>query len=119
MIFIGDLLDLKDRNLYLAKDGKKIPMSLQYYVADDIFFFEVDDNVKLHTLDELRTVLEMEAEDDCWHENIYVTPMEKISNCEIRFPKDFSEVTDIDVFDNCYAIIKIETTMDDIIIHLK
>ena len=119
MIFISDLLDLKNRNLYLEIDGKKIPMSLHYYVASEIFFFEVNDCAKLHTLDELRTVLEEEAEDRCWGDDIYIAPMERISSCEIKFPKDFSEVTSIDVFDNCYTIIKIETTMDDVIIKLK
>lgn len=119
MLFITDLLELKDRNLYLEKDGKKIPMSLQYYVADDIFFFEVDETAKLHTLDVLRTVLEMEAEDDCWHEDIYTAPMEKISSCEVRFPKDFSKVTEEDIFDDYYTITHIDTTMDDVVIHLK
>ena len=119
MIFIGDLLDLKDRNLYLMKDGKKIPMSLNFYVADNIFFFEINDHIKLHTLDELRTLLEEEAEDNCWSDDIYIAPMERISNCEIRFPKDFSEVTQDDVFDNCYTVTHIDTTMDDIIIYLK
>ena len=119
MVFISDLLDLKNRNLYLMLDGKKIPMSLNYYVADEMFFFEVKENTSVNTLDELRTILEEEAEDKCWGDDIYIAPMERISNCEIRFPKDFTEVTSIDVFDNCYTIAKIETTMDDIIIHLK
>ena len=112
MTFISDLLDLKNRNLYLMINGKKTPMGLHFYVADDIFFFHIDKNIKLHTLEELRNVLEIEAEDECWSKDIYIAPMQKISNCEIRFPKD-------NVFDNCYTITKLETTMDDIIIYLK
>lgn len=118
MVFINDLLDFKNRNLYLMLNGKKIPMRLQFYVIDDIFFFEVDENAKLSTLDELRTVLESEAEDKCWGD-IYTAPMEKISNCEIRFPKKYNDVISNDIFDDCYTITKIETTLNDIIIWLK
>ena len=121
MVFINDLLDFKNRNLYLNIDGKKIPMSMEFYVADDIFFFDVDshDETKVHTLDELREQLEIEANDPCWREDIYEAPMNKIGNCEIKFPKDyFNDVLQNDIFDNCYTIQKIDTTMDDIIIYL-
>lgn len=119
MTLIKDLLELKDRNLYLDIDGKKMPMSMQYYVADNIFFFEVDEKAKLSTIDDLRTILEMEAEDNCWREDIYIAPMENISSCEIRFPKDFSKVTENDIFDDYYVITHIDTTYDDVIIYLK
>lgn len=118
MVFIGDLLELKDRNLYLEIDGKKIPMGLHFYVADDIFFFQIDKDVKLHTLEELRNVLEIEAEDECWSGDIYEAPMQKISNCEIKFPKDFFNAVENDMFDDNYIITHIDTTTDDIIIHL-
>ena len=121
MVFINDLLELKDRNLYLEIDGKKIPMSLQFYVADDIFFFNVDmhDDIKLHTLEDLRNCLEIEAQDSCWSEDIYEAPMNKIGSCEIRFPKNYEDVVGNDIFDDCYTIFTMETTMDDIIIKLK
>jgi len=123
MFLINDLLELKDRNLYLEIDGKRIPMSLQFYVADDIFFFNVDmhDDVKLHTLDELRDCLEIEAQDSCWSGDIYEAPMNRIGSCEMRFSKNFFKDIEDDslLFEDCYTIITIETTMDDIIIKLK
>lgn len=120
MCFVNDLLELKDRNLYLMINGTKIPMRLQFYVADEIFFFEVQlDNKEVSTLEELRSYLEMEAEDECWLGDIYTSPMTKIGNCEIRFPKDFDDLVSNSNFDDCYKIERIETTMDDIIIKLK
>lgn len=119
MVFIQDLLELKNRNLFLVKAGKKFPMGLQYYVADDIFFFEVDENINnLSMLDDLRTALEKEAEDKCWAEDVYIAPMEHISSCELRFPRNFSNVTDRSDFNNNYVVTHIDTTLDDIIIHL-
>lgn len=122
MVFINDLLDLKDRYLYLEIEGKRYPMSLNFYVADGIFFFNVDkhDDIKLHTLDDLRTCLEIEAQDSCWSGDIYIAPMDKIGSCEIRFPKNyFEDVVNNDTFDNCYTIFKMDITTDDIIIKLK
>lgn len=123
MLIVDELLELKDRNLYLEIDGKKIPMSLQFYVADDTFFFNVDmhDDIELHTLDDLRDCLETEAEDPCWSEDIYEAPMNRIGSCEMKFSKDFfKDITDDDLlFTDCYTIEKLETTMDDIIIKLK
>ena len=122
MMVIDDLLDLKDRYLYLEIEGKRYPMSLNFYVADDIFFFNVDlhDDIKLHTLDDLRTILEIEAQDDCWSDDIYIAPMNKIGLCEVRFPKNyFEDVVNNDIFDNCYTITKMEIAEDDIIIKLK
>lgn len=122
MMMIDDLLDLKDRYLYLEIEGKRYPMSLNFYVADGIFFFNVDkhDDIKLHTLDDLRTILEIEAQDSCWSEDIYQAPMNKIGSCEVRFPKDyFNDVVSNDIFDNCYTITKMDITTDDIIIKLK
>lgn len=123
MLIIDELLELKDRNLYLEIDGKKIPMSLQFYVADDIFFFNVDmhDDIKLNTLDELRDCLETEAEDPCWREDVYKAPMNRIGSCEVKFSKNFFEdiANDDLLFTDCYTIEKLKTTMDDIIIKLK
>lgn len=122
MIVIDDILDLKNRNLYLDIDGKKYPMSMQFYVADNIFFFNVDlhDDIKVNDIDMLRQCLEMEAEDPCWGEDIYQAPMNKIGSCEIRFPKDyFGDVVNNDIFDNCYTILKMDITTDDVIIKLK
>ena len=123
MVFIQDLLDLKDRNLYIEVEGKKHPLSLQFYVADDIFFFNVDlhDDIEVKRLDNLRWCLELEAANDsCWQDDIYQAPMNRIGSCEIRFPKDyFHDVLNNNTFDNCYKITKIETTEDDIIIKLK
>lgn len=118
MIFVDDLLLLKNRKLYLEKDGKKIPMYLNYYVVDDIFFFEIkEDNTTIHDLEELRDLLEKEAYDECWGGDIYTAPMSKILDCEIRFPKNYNEVIQDDIFDNCYKI-RMIITIDDIIIHL-
>ena len=117
-----ELLDvdtLLNRDLYLMKDGKKISMSLQYYVADDIFFFEVNEKAELSTLEDFRKILEEEAEDTCWREDIYIAPMDKISSCEMRFPKDFKEVICKNIFDNCYEIDRINFGNDEIIIKLK
>lgn len=124
MYFIQDLLDFgtfsnKNIFLYLEDEKKKIPMALDFYVADDIFFFEVEENAEINTLEDLRNVLEEEAKDECWAEDIYVAPMEKILNCEIRFAKDFSEVTEKDIFYNCYEIYRIGIKEDEIIIKLK
>ena len=123
MIFINDLLELKDRNLYLEINGKKIPMSLQFYIANDIFFFNVDmhKDTKLNTLEDLRNCLEIEAQDSCWCEDIYQAPMNRIGSCEIRFSRNFFEdiADDSLLFEDCYTIITMETTMDDIIIRLK
>lgn len=122
MVFINDLLDLKNRDLYLEIDGKKIPMSMQFYVADDIFFFNVDlhDDVTVNDIDTLRDCLETEALDSCWNGDIYEAPMNKIGSCEMRFPKDyFNDVVTNDIFYNCYKIIKMDITADDIIIKLE
>lgn len=122
MYFLQELLDidtLLNRDLYLMKDEKKIPMSLQYYVADDIFFFEVNEKAELSTLEDFRGILEEEAEDTCWREDAYIAPMDKISSCEMRFPKDFKEVIYKNIFDNCYEIDRINFGNDEIIIELK
>lgn len=122
MIFISDILDLKNRNLYLEINGKKHPMSMQFYVADNIFFFNVDmhDDVKVNDINTLRDCLEIEANDPCWGEDIYQAPMNRIGSCEIRFPKDyFNDVIDNDIFDNCYTIVKMDIAMDEVVIKLK
>lgn len=119
MVILDELLKLKDRKLYLEIENKKIPMSLQYYVADDIFFFEVNEKAELSRLEDLKIILEEEAEDTCWREDIYTAPMDKISSCEIKFPKDFLGVISNDIFYNCYEIDKISFGDDEIIIRLK
>ena len=121
MLVIDDLLDLKDRNLYLEVEGKKYPLDLQFYVADGIFFFNVDfhDDIKVKRLEDLRYVLELEAEDSCWRDDLYEAPMNRIGNCEIRFPKSFNDVLENNIFDNCYTITGMDITTDDIIIKLK
>ena len=87
LTFISDLLDLKDGNLYLRIKGKLIPMSLDFYIEDDTFYFNVntDDKIPAHSLNDLRTCLETEAENPCWSNDIYEAPMTKISNCEMKF----------------------------------
>lgn len=124
MYYIQDLLDFDtflERNifLYFENENKKIPMALSFYVVDDIFFFEVNEKAELSTLEDFRKILEEEAEDTCWHNDIYCSPMEKISNCEIRFPKDFTEVIHKNIFNNCYEIDRIKIGNDEIIIKLK
>lgn len=122
MIIIDDILNLKNRNLYLEINGKKIPMSMQFYVIDDIFFFNVDlhNDTKVNDINTLRDCLETEALDSCWREDIYQAPMNRIGSCEMRFPKDyFNDVINNDIFDNCYTIVKMDITMDDVIIKLK
>lgn len=125
MVFVQDLLDFdtiagKYVYLYLEDERKKIPMSENFYVADDIFFFEINKDKKGKTLlDTIKGCLEDEAEDSCWHHDIYCSPMEKILNCEIRFPKDFKEVTNKDIFDNCYEIDKISLGDSEVIINIK
>ena len=121
-MFVNDLLNLKDRKLYLNINGHKTPMSIQFYIADNIIFFDTNETLEeVNTLESLRHVLESEAEEDpCWSEDIYQAPMDKIGNCEIRFPKDLdNDVINDSIFDNCYTIVKPEITMDEIIINLK
>jgi hypothetical protein len=79
MIVIDDILDLKNRNLYLDIDGKKYPMSMLYYVADDIFFFYVDlhDDNKVNNIDMLRQCLEAEALNSCWGGRYIPSPNEQ------------------------------------------
>jgi len=122
MLIIDDLLDLKDRNLYLEVEGKKYPLDIQFYVADGIFFFNVDlhNDIEVKRLEDLRWYLELEAEDSCWRDDLYEAPMNRIGNCEVRFPKDyFNDVLENDTFDNCYTITGMDITTDDIIIKLK
>ena len=121
MLFIGDLLDLKNREIYLQLEDKKVPMRLRYYVADGMFFFYVDtrDDVEVSWIEDLRNILETEANDSCWHDDIYRAPMDRISQCEIRFPKDYNKVTEDDCFDDCYTITHMDTTIDEITIYLK
>ena len=121
MIFINDLLDLKDgREIYLNINGKNIPMGLDFYVADDMFFFKIDETKeKVCMLEDLKYALETEADDECWHGDIYTAPMEKIGACELCFPRDFEQVITYDIFDNNYTITHIDTTVDKITIYLK
>lgn len=137
MYFVSDLLELcrkgyDDKKIYLIVSGKeekyKIPMSMQYYVADDIFFFEVGfENKNIVDNNTFIGLLESECENDreCWGNDLYIAPMEKVGNCELRFAKNMLEVYE-DNFDNCYEIEKIESKIvniengnKEILIYLK
>lgn len=138
MYYISDLLDLCkeeniSKNIYLIISGEeekyKIPMSANYYVADDMFFFEVVfRNEKILKGKDFIELIESECENDleCWGGNLYVAPMEKVGNCELKFAKNMIEVVDKDNFDNCYEIEKIESKIvniengnKEILIYLK
>lgn len=128
-MFVSDLLDIHkknvdNKNIYLIiekKEKYKIPMSLQYYVADNIFFFEVIwSNKKVYDDNAFVDLIEQEARNDsCWSDDIYYSPMERIGDCELKFAKNFEEVITSDIFDNCYDIVKIDETDKEILIYLK
>lgn len=122
---VGDLIDIcknsMGKKIFLILDDKKIPMSTEYYIANDIVFFEVDFKNKIG-IDDYGFIWEMEREaeeDDCWKENIYEAPMERLGGCELEFPKDFKEVIENDEFDNCYEIIRVQNLGNEIRIYLK
>ena len=121
MMFISDIINyIMDKKLYIQLEDKIFPMDLNYYIADGIFFFKVNrENTAVHTIDDLITDLEYEARDESWANDIYCSPMEQIENCEIRFPKDFDQVLNDDIFDNCYKITKEEPIKDTLIICLE
>lgn len=139
MYYISDLLELCEKeeniskNIYLIISGEeekyKIPMSKNYYVADDMFFFEVVfRNEKTLKGEDFIELIESECENDldCWGGNLYVAPMEKVGNCELKFAKNMIEVVDKDIFYNCYEIEKIESKIvniengsKEILIYLK
>ena len=126
MIFVSDLLDyclrLNGRQVvFKINKGNTIPVKPQFYVADNIFFFEVDKDYKEKTLDkDIVEILENEASNEpCWNSDIYFSPMEQIGNCEIRFPHNMQEVTQDNIFDNCYEIKNITEELNKIIIYLR
>lgn len=122
---IGDLIEIcknsMGKKIFLMLNDKKIPMSTQYYIADGIVFFEVNLENK-NGLDDNGFIWEMENEvesDKCWGENIYQAPMEKLGECELKFAKDFNEVIQNDIFDNCYEIANYENLENEIRIYIK
>lgn len=130
MYLVNDLLELckkgyDDKKIYLIIDrGEnkyKIPMSTQYYVADDIFFFEVGFENKTD-LDNngFIDLLEKECINDCecWGNDIYYAPMDKIGDCELRFAKNMLEIYE-DNFDECFDIVDIKEVNNEIQISLK
>lgn len=127
---IGDLLEIcqngKDKNIYLSiiddfdNEEIKIPMGFEYYIADDMVFFEVNFKNKYKmTKKEFVKLMENEVyEDSCWGSDIYVAPMEKLGNCELKFAKNYNEVINNDIFYNCYDIKIIKEFENAIVIYL-
>lgn len=126
MYLVDELLSVcqkgsEDKDIFLELNGKKIPMSSQYYIVDEIVFFEVVKKEELpFRLDNNGFIYIMEKEcenDDSWGD-LYTSPMEHLGSCELRFTKDMEQLIQNTWLDNNYEIENIVNTDTEIIIKL-
>lgn len=131
VIFLGELLRIckrgsEEKNILLdvtTKNGEHFVtnMDINKYIADGIWFTEVNKNLEKHTTnDDLIGAMEEEclSDKESWFTALYYAPMDLLGDCELRFVNNISDVSIDDNFDLQYDIAKIVDDKD-IIIYLK
>lgn len=116
-LYLDDLLKIcqsnKEKNMLLNISQKIIPLQNGHYIADEIWYNQVELNSKEEKIKAIDFIDECEDEalSDDWG-GLYQSPMEHLGNCEVRFTTGFNNK------DKEFKIEKIVID-NDIIIYLK
>lgn len=116
-LYLDDLLKIcqsnKEKNMLLNISQKIIPLQNGHYIADEIWYNQVELNSKEEKIKAIDFIDECEDEalSDDWG-GLYQSPMEHLGNCEIRFTTEYNNK------DKEFEVEKI-VIGNDIIIYLK
>ena len=117
-LYLDDLLKVcqsnKGKNMLLNINQKIIPLQNGHYIADEIWYNQVELNSKEEKIKAIDFIDECEDEalNDDWG-GLYQSPMEHLGNCEVRFTTEYNNK------DKEFEIVKIIINDNDIIIYLK
>lgn len=117
-LYLDDLLKVcqsnKGKNMLLNINQKIIPLQNGHYIADEIWYNQVELNSKEEKIKAIDFIDECEDEalNDDWG-GLYQSPMEHLGNCEVRFTTEYNNK------DKEFEIEKIIINDNDIIIYLK
>ena len=116
-LYLDDLLKIcqsnKEKNMLLNINQKIIPLQNGHYIADEIWYNQVELNSEEEKIKAIDFI--DECENEALNENwggLYQSPMEHLGNCEVRFCTGFNNK------DKEFKIEKIVID-NDIIIYLK
>lgn len=117
-LYLDDLLKVcqsnKEKNIFLNINQKTIPLQNGHYIADEIWYNQVELNSKEEKIKAIDFIDECEDEalSDDWG-GLYQSPMEHLGNCEVRFTTEYNNK------DKEFEVEKIILNDNDIIIYLK
>lgn len=117
-LYLDDLLKVcqsnKGKNMLLNINQKIIPLQNGHYIADEIWYNQVELNSKEEKIKAIDFIDECEDEalNNDWG-GLYQSPMEHLGNCEVRFTTEYNNK------DKEFEIEKIIINDNDIIIYLK
>lgn len=94
-LYLDDLLKIcqsnKEKNMLLNINQKIIPLQNGHYIADEIWYNQVELNNKEEKIKAIDFIDECEDEalSDDWG-GLYQSPMEHLGNCEVRFTTEYN-----------------------------
>lgn len=94
-LYLDDLLKVcqsnKGKNMLLNINQKIIPLQNGHYIADEIWYNQVEFNSKEEKIKAIDFIDECEDEalNDDWG-GLYQSPMEHLGNCEVRFTTEYN-----------------------------
>lgn len=94
-LYLDDLLKVcqsnKGKNMLLNINQKIIPLQNGHYIADEIWYNQVELNSKEEKIKAIDFIDECEDEalNDDWG-GLYQSPMEHLGNCEVRFTTEYN-----------------------------
>lgn len=94
-LYLDDLLKVcqsnKGKNMLLNINQKIIPLQNGHYIADEIWYNQVELNNKEEKIKAIDFIDECEDEalSDDWG-GLYQSPMEHLGNCEVRFTTEYN-----------------------------
>lgn len=117
-LYLDDLLKIcqsnKEKNMLLNISQKIIPLQNGHYIADEIWYNQVELNSKKEKIKAIDFIDECEDEalSDDWG-GLYQSPMEHLGNCEVRFTTEYNNK------DKEFEVEKVIINDNDIIICLE
>lgn len=121
LVLLSDFLEVckkgtETKQILLNVNGKIIPMGQQYVIIEGIWYCIVEEDEENY-IDNDRFIGIVESEcinnRDEWGD-LYISPMDDIGNCEMRFAKTMSTIKEDE-----FEIIKIADENSNIVVYLK
>ena len=83
---IGNLLDIIKENdaVVVRLNGKNITLTTQYYIEDECWYGFANETFRASDKKQLKENVLHECWDECWRDDIYQAPYDRVSNCELR-----------------------------------